>query len=64
MRKNYSWMPVLLAISFVVIMGYGWVANIIGLIDLEPFVFSGKVIVSIIGIFVPPIGAIMGLFVW
>jgi len=43
---------------------YGWIMNIIELVGFESLVFSGKIIVAVIGIFVPPIGAIMGLFVW
>lgn len=63
-KKDNSWFPFILAISLIAIAGYGWVMNLIALIDLEPFIFSGKVIVSIIGVFVPPIGVIMGLFIW
>lgn len=51
-------------VVLIIVGAYGWIMNLIGLIGLEPFVFSGKVIVSIIGILVPPVGSIMGLFVW
>ena len=42
----------------------GWIMNIIELLNLEPFIISGKTVIGIIGIFIPPIGSIMGLFVW
>lgn len=63
-KQNNTWHLFILAICLVAISGYGWIINLIALINLEPFIFSGKVIVSIIGIFVPPIGVIMSLFVW
>ena len=43
---------------------YGWVINLLALINMEPFVFTAKSIIGIGGIFVPPVGVIMGLFVW
>lgn len=63
-KQNNTWYSFILAICLVAIAGYGWIMNLIALINLEPFIFSGKVIVSIIGVFVPPIGVIMGLFIW
>lgn len=60
--KNLA-MPIIML--FIVFAGiYGWIMNIIEIFGLEPFVWSGKVIVGIIGVFIPPVGAIMGLFVW
>ena len=44
--------------------GYGYIMNIINLVGLEPFIFNAKSIIGIGGVFVPPIGVIMGLFVW
>ena len=40
----------------------GWVLNIVHLIGLEAFTMSGENIIRIIGIFLSPIGAIMGWF--
>jgi len=50
----------------VVIVGgtYGWVLNIIAILNIEEFVLSGKIVLAVIGIFVAPLGSIMGLFVW
>ena len=39
---------------------YGWVYNIIKLVDTMNDIVTGLVIVRGIGIFVPPLGAIMG----
>jgi len=58
---------VLWLFSLITLIGfgiYGWVLNIIALINMEPFMFTGKSIVGIIGVFMAPIGSIMGLFVW
>ena len=54
----------IILIAIVVAGIYGWIMNIIELIGFESLLFSGKVLVGVVGIFVPPIGAIMGLFVW
>ena len=43
---------------------YGWIANLLALINMEVWVWSAKSIIGIGGIFVPPVGIIMGLFVW
>ena len=61
MKKSIA--VIVFVLSWFVVLGYGWVLNLMFLIDLETFVFSEKVIVSIIGVFVPPVGAIMGLFI-
>lgn len=41
--------------------GIGWVWNIVKLIQAD-LVFTGLIIVRIIGVFVPPVGAIVGYF--
>ena len=42
----------------------GWVMNIVAIVNLEELTITGKVVIGIIGVFVPPLGAIMGLFIW
>lgn len=42
----------------------GWITNIIWIIQQDNLVFSGEVIVSIIGIPVFPIGMIHGIWLW
>lgn len=44
-------------------MVYGWWMNIIWILNQENIIASGEMIISIIGIFVAPLGAIMGLLV-
>ncbi len=43
---------------------YGWIINLMALINMEPFIFTAKSIIGFGGIFFPPVGVIMGLFVW
>lgn len=54
---------VLLAISLVVAFIWGWISNIIWIVDQQVIVWSGEMIISAVGIFVVPLGSIMGLFV-
>ena len=39
---------------------YGWIMNIVNICSVESFEFSGVMIVQVIGIFVAPLGAVMG----
>jgi hypothetical protein len=41
----------------------GWVMNMVDLARMEEFTLSGVVILQIIGVFMPPIGAVMAFFV-
>jgi hypothetical protein len=41
----------------------GWVMNIIAIATSDQIIFTGEMVMRIIGVFIPPIGAIMGLFV-
>lgn len=54
---------VLLMISLVVTFIWGWILNILWIVDQQAIVWSGEMIASAIGIFVAPLGSIMGLFV-
>ncbi len=41
----------------------GWVINVVHIVGLESFTpFTGELAVRIVGIFIPPLGAIMGFF--
>ena len=51
----------LIGISFA---GYGYINNILELLNVIPFEFTGKSILGIVGVFVPPLGVVMGLFIW
>ena len=48
---------------FAMTMVYGWVMNIAWIFNQENIILSGEIIISIVGIFVVPLGSIMGLFV-
>ena len=54
---------VVLMAAGVAIAGFvGWVLNIIAVVGANFTPFTGELLVRVIGIFVAPIGAIMGLF--
>jgi hypothetical protein len=55
---------VIIYISMVAVLIYGWVQNIIALLGASYTVITGKLVVGAIGVFVVPIGSVMGLFVW
>lgn len=55
-----SSVPVLLALAIVVAMGYGWVMNIVSLVQATGI--AGMEIARIAGIFVAPLGAVLGYF--
>lgn len=54
----------LLTLIGLAILGYGWVLNLLALINMEPFIWTAKSVIGIGGVFFPPIGIIMGYFVW
>ena len=45
--------------SFAILGIGGWIANIVKLVGAD-FVFSGMIVARVAGIFVPPLGAVMG----
>ena len=42
----------------------GWIMNIVALTSVEPWAWTTNTLLGVIGIFVPPLGSIMGLFIW
>ena len=42
----------------------GYITNIIYLIKVESFIATNESILAIIGIFVPPLGIIHGIYTW
>ncbi|MFA6201265.1 MAG: hypothetical protein WC679_12765 [Bacteroidales bacterium] len=62
-RKNDYWIigPILLII--LILLGcFGWSANIYEIFITEEDNLSAKTILRIVGIFLPPLGAILGYF--
>ena len=53
-------MGLILWLGIVVGMGYGWVINIIWIVDQQIWIWSGESIISIIGIFIVPLGTLVG----
>lgn len=66
--KNPAKSGLIIGISIIIavvgIVVGGWITNIIWIINQDNLVFSGEVIVSIIGIPVFPIGMIHGIWLW
>lgn len=54
----------LIVLTILTILGYGWLLNLLALINMEPFIWTAKSVIGIGGVFFPPIGIIMGYFVW
>ena len=54
----------LIVLTILAILGYGWLLNLLALINMEPFIWTAKSVIGIGGVFFPPIGIIMGYFIW
>jgi hypothetical protein len=57
---RFSIAAVLIWLGIVVLGAIGWVLNIITIFNTDHILDSGKGILRVVGIFVPPLGAIMG----
>jgi hypothetical protein len=53
----FTYLFILLFISAIFI---GWVSNIISLFNLDTF--SGELVIRVVGIFLAPLGAVLGFF--
>ena len=51
---------VILAITLIGTFVYGWIVNIVWMLQQTPFIADVEGILSIIGVFIAPLGAIMG----
>jgi hypothetical protein len=49
--------------AFLILAGIGWIMNIYKLATESPFILDGETILRVVGIFIAPLGAIMGWFV-
>ncbi len=50
----------LIYLGIVIASLYGWVANIVTIFHSDFGVLSGVLILRVVGIFVPPLGVVMG----
>lgn len=57
--RDYTDFIGIVSISLLIAFAYGWIANIITIFGMED-ITSGEGIIRIIGIFMAPLGAIMG----
>ena len=54
----------LLGLSFVLTLLAGYITNIIYLFNIGQLTLTGETILSIIGVFIPPLGALHGIYTW
>ena len=55
---------ILVGLSFVVTLLTGYITNIIYLFNIGQLTLTGETILSIIGVFIPPLGALHGIYTW
>lgn len=58
MNESFSWLGAALILSLVAAGCYGWVMNIVTIAQTEAF--SGMVLLRVVGVFMAPLGAILG----
>lgn len=61
--KTNSLTVALLWLALIVTGIIGWVMNIVAIFHSNFSVISGELVLRVIGVFVAPLGSIMGLFV-
>lgn len=54
-----------LTLLFLWVVGFvGYISNILYIFKLESFTITGETILATIGVFLPPIGIIHGIYTW
>lgn len=54
-----------LTLLFLWVVGFvGYISNILYIFKLESFTINGETILATIGVFLPPIGIIHGIYTW
>jgi len=54
-----------LTLLFLWVVGFvGYISNILYIFKLETFTATGETILATIGVFLPPIGIIHGIYTW
>ena len=55
---------IMVGLSFVVTLLAGYITNIIYIVNLGQLTLTGETLLSIIGVFIPPLGALHGIYTW
>lgn len=55
---------VVIAIGLIAGTAVGYISNIVWLIKQDVITMSGEMIISILGVVVPPLGIIHGIYTW
>ena len=55
---------ILVGLSFVLTLLAGYVTNILYIFNIGQLTLTGETILSIIGVFIPPLGALHGIYTW
>jgi len=50
----------LLWLAMVIGLGYGYIINIVWMVQQQTWLWNGESILSIVGVIIPPLGIIMG----
>ena len=54
----------LFGLSVVLTLITGYITNIIYIFNLGQLTLTGETLLSIIGVFIPPLGALHGIYTW
>ena len=55
---------ILFGLSFVLTLITGYITNLLYIFNLGQLTLTGETILSIIGVFIPPLGALHGIYTW
>ena len=55
---------ILFGLSFILTLLAGYITNIIYLFNIGQLTLTGETLLSIIGVFIPPLGALHGIYTW
>lgn len=58
-QKGFTLINILIVIAYILML-VGWVANIVKLAGSTFDVITGMIVLRVIGVVVPPVGAVMG----
>lgn len=55
---------ILFGLSFILTLLAGYITNILYIFNIGQLTLTGETILSIIGVFIPPLGALHGIYTW